>query len=73
MVDVVPSSISDRIIKCLEEDLTSYGIPETFPKYNSSNLLSNEMEKFLDELGIKHKMTIPLWLRLNREVEPQSK
>lgn len=72
-VDVVPSSISGRIIKCLEEDLTSYGIPETFPKYNRSNLLSHEMEKFLDELGIKHKRTIPLWLRANGEVERQSK
>ncbi|XP_015766810.1 PREDICTED: uncharacterized protein K02A2.6-like [Acropora digitifera] len=72
-VDVVPSSISGRIIKCLEEDLTSYGIPETLPKYNGSNLLSHEMEKFLDELGIKHKRTIPLWLKANGGVERQSK
>ena len=71
--DVVPSSISGGIIKCLEEDLTGYGIPETFPKYNRSNPLSHEMEKFLDELGIKHKRTIPLWLRANGEVERQSK
>ncbi|XP_029191699.2 uncharacterized protein K02A2.6-like [Acropora millepora] len=76
-VDVVPSSISGRIIKCLEEDLTGYGIPETLPKYNRSNLLSHEMEKFLDELGIKHKRTIPLWLRANhclrRYVRPMPK
>ena len=72
-VDVVPSSISGRIIKCLEEDFTGYEIPETFPKYNRSNLLSHEMEKFLDELGIKHKRTFPLWLRANGEVERQSK
>lgn len=60
-MDVVPSSISGRIIKYLEEDFTGYEIPETLPKYNllksnhiKSNLLSHEMGKFLDELGIKH-------------------
>ena len=31
------------------------------------------MEEFLDELGIKHKKTIPLWLRANGEVERQNK
>ena len=72
-VYVVPSSISGRIIKCLEEDLTGYGISETLPKYSRSNLLRHEMAKFLDELGIKHKRTIPLWLRANGEVERQSK
>ena len=40
---------------------------------NGSNLVSHEMEEFLDELGIKHKRTIPLWPRANGEVERQNK
>ena len=31
------------------------------------------MEEFLDELGIKHKKTIPLWPRANGKVERQKK
>jgi len=31
------------------------------------------MEEFVDELGIKHKKTIPLWPRANGEVERQNK
>ena len=31
--------------------------------------ISHEMEGFLDKLGIKHKRTIPLWLRANGEEE----
>ena len=37
-----------------------------------SGKLSHEMEEFLDELGIKHKRTIPLLLRANGEVERHS-
>ena len=40
---------------------------------NGPNLVSHEMEEFLDELGIKHKKTIPLWPRANGEVERQNK
>jgi len=32
-------------------------------------LVSHEMGEFLDELGIEHKKTIPLWPRANKEVD----
>ena len=60
------------IIKCLEKHFTRHGIPETLRTDNGSNLVSHEMEEFLDELGIKHKRTIPLLLRANGEVERHS-
>ena len=69
-VDVVRSSV---IIMCLENHFTRHGIPETLRTDNGSNLVSREMEEFLDELGIKHKKTIPLWPRANREVERHDK
>ena len=72
-VDVVRSTTSSVIIRCLENHFTGHGIPETLRTDNGSNLISCETEEFLDELGIKHKKTIPLWPRANGEVERQNK
>ena len=72
-VDVVRNTTSSVIIKCLENHFTRHGIPETLQTDNGSNLVSREMEEFLDEMGIKHKKTIPLWPRANGEVERQNK
>jgi len=72
-VDILRSTTSSVIIRCLENHFTRHGIPETLRTDNGSNLVSREMEEFLDELGIKHKKTIPLWPRANGEVERQNK
>ena len=72
-VDVVRSTTSSAIIRCLGNHFTRHGIPETLRTDNGPNLVSHEMEEFLDELGIKHKKTIPLWPRANGEVERQNK
>ena len=72
-VDVVRNTTSTAIIRCLENHFTRHGIPETLRTDNGPNLVSHEMEGFLDELGIKHRKTIPLWPRVNREVERQNK
>ena len=70
-MDVVQSTTTvDH--KCLEKHFTRHGIPETLWTDNGSNLVSHEMEEFLDELGMKHKRTIPLLLRANGEVERHS-
>ena len=50
-----------------------HGIPEALRTDKGSNLVSHEMEEFLDELGIKHKKIITLWPRANGEVERQNK
>ena len=61
-VHVVRSTTSSAIIRCLENHprQSRHGIPETLRTDNGSNLVSHEMEEFLDELGIKHEKTIPL-------------
>ena len=70
-VDFVGNTTSGSIIKCLEKHFTQHGIPETLRPDNGSNLVSHEMEEFLDEMGIKHKRTIPLWPRANGGVKGQ--
>ena len=72
-VDVVRNTTSGSIIKCLEKHFTRHGIPDTLRTDNESNLVSHEMEELLDDLGIKHKRTIPLWSRANGGVETQKK
>ena len=72
-VDILRSTTSSVIIRCLENHFSRHGIPETLRTDNGSNLVSREMEDFLDELGIKPKKTIPLWPRANGEVERQNK
>lgn len=68
-VDVVRNIISSIIIRCLENYFICYGILEILWIDNGLNLVSYEMEEFLDELGIKYKKIILLWLRVNGEVE----
>ena len=48
---------SSTIIKSLEKHFSCQGIPETLRADNGSNLVSQEMEEFLDEVEIKHKRT----------------
>ena len=68
-MDVVQNKTNGSIIKCLDKHFTRHGIPETLRTDSRPNLVSQEMEEFLDELGIKHKRTIPLWPRANGDVE----
>ena len=72
-VDVVHSTNSDRIIKCLDSHFARYGVPKTLRTDNGANLVSREMEKYLSEMEVKHKLTTPLWPRANGEVERQNR
>ena len=49
--DVVRNTTSGSIIRCLEKHFARHGISETLRTNNGSNLVSHEMEEFLDELG----------------------
>ena len=70
--DVIKSSSSEAIIKCVDRQFSRYGVPSTLRSDNGPNLVSAEMEEYLDEMGIKHRLTTPLWPRANGEVEWQN-
>ena len=72
-VDVIKSTSSEAIIKCLDRQFSRYGVPSTLRSDNGPNLVSAEMEEYLDEMGIKHRLTTPLWPRANGEVERQNR
>ena len=48
-VDVIRHTSSSSIIKCPEKHFTRHGTPETLRTDNGSNLVSHEMEEFLDK------------------------
>jgi hypothetical protein len=72
-VDIAHSTNSEKIIKCLDAQFARYGVPKTLRTDNRSNLVSKEMEGYLAEMGVSHKLTTPLWPRANGEVESQNR
>ena len=72
-VDIIRSTTSEVIIKCLDAQFARHGVPTTLRTDNGSNLVSAEMEEYLKEMGVEHKLTTPLWPRANGEVERQNR
>ena len=67
------STTSAVVIKCLDNHFARYGVPAGLRTDNGSNLVSEEMEKYLEEMGIVHHYNTPLWPRANGEVECQNR
>ena len=72
-VDIIKCTNSEVIIKCLDKQFSKYGVPSTLRTDNGTNLVSGEMEEYLNKMGIKHRLTTPLWPRANGEVERQNR
>ena len=72
-VDVICSTTSATIIKCLDSHFARYGVVVGLRTDNGSNLVSEEMEKYLEEMGIIHHHTTPMWPRANGEVERENR
>ena len=70
--DVLRSTTSAAVIKCLDNHFARHGMPAGLRTDNGSNLVSEEMEKYLEEMGIVHHYNTPLWPRANGEVERQN-
>ena len=72
-VDIIHSTTSEVIIKCLDKQFCRYGVPRTLRTDNGANLVSAEMDGYLTEMDIKRRLTTPLWPRANGEVERQNR
>ena len=72
-VDVIYSTTSEVIIKCLDKQFCRYGVSHTLRTDNAANLVSAEMDEYLTAMGIKRRLTTPLWQRANGEVERQNR
>ena len=67
------SITSAAIIKCLDSHFARYGVPVGLRTGNGPNFVSEEMEKYLEEMGVVHHRNTPLWPRANGEVERKNR
>ena len=72
-VDVIRTTSSKTIIHCLDAQFVRHGLPKGLRTDNDSNLVSKEVQEYLNEMGIEHRYTAPLWPRDNGEVERQNR
>ena len=72
-VDVIQTTSSKTIIHCLDAQFARHGLPKGLRTNNGSNLVSKEVEDYLNEMGIEHRYTTPLWPRANGKVERQNR
>lgn len=59
-VDLVRATTSKIIIQRLDSQLARYGITKSLRTDNGPNLVSNEIEDYLKEMGVEHQHTTPL-------------
>ena len=68
-VEILKSITSQTIINKLIKIFSYQGYPREIISDNGKQLVSEEMENFLSEYGIKHRRVIPYWARANGLVE----
>lgn len=71
--NVLCSITSASIIKCFDSHFTRYGVPVGLRTDTGFNFLSEEMEKYLERMGIVHRHNTPLWPRANGEVKRENR
>ena len=74
-VEVMRSTTSEKVIECLEKIFTTHGLPLSLRSDNGPQFRSEVFEQYmyLEDNGIEHRKTTPLWPQANGEVERQNK
>ena len=72
-VEVVRATTRKINIQRLIVPFARYGIPKRLHIVNSPNLVANEIEDYLKEMGVELRHTTSLWPRANGEVERQNR
>ncbi|CAK8685732.1 unnamed protein product [Clavelina lepadiformis] len=72
-VDVMKSTVSEKIIASLERMFTTHGLPLSITSDNGPQFVSGEFKSYLDEQSIHHRKVTPIWPQANGEVERQNR
>ena len=72
-VVVMKTTTSTKIIEAMRPMFARFGVPYSLKTDNRTQFVSAEFENFLQELGIEHRKSPPLWPQANGEVELQNK
>ena len=60
-IEIMRSTTSEKIIASLERIFMIHGLPLSITSDNGPQFVSNEFEKYLEDCGIEHRKTTPLW------------
>ncbi len=71
-VAVMHSTTADKVIDCLDDTFSRYGLPMTLKSDNGPQFVSQEFKSFCNENGITHCRTTARWAQANGEVERQN-
>ena len=69
LVEVLTSTTSKSVINHLRKWFSIFGYPEEIRSDNAPNMVSEEMEFFVKQNGIKHSYSLPFFPRQNGEIE----
>ena len=72
-VEIMRSTTSEKVIECLEKIFTTHGLPQSLRSDNGPLFRSEVFERYLEDNGLEHRKTTPLWPQANGEVERQNK
>ena len=72
-VVVIHSTTSEKIITTLNDILARFGFPHSLKSDNGRQFVSEEFERFSQEVNIEHRTSPPLWPQANAEVERQNR
>ena len=68
-IGVMRSTTSEKIIERLEEIFTTHGLPLSVTSDNRPQFRSDVFQRYLEDCGVEHRKTTPVWPQANGEVE----
>ena len=72
-IQVMKSTTTDKIIASLKRMFLTHGLPISVTTDNGPQFISDEFRKFMENEGIHHRHTTPLWPQANGEIERQNR
>ncbi|XP_046746420.1 uncharacterized protein K02A2.6-like [Diprion similis] len=72
-VEIMMSITASKLLERLKVIFARYGIPNTIISDNGRTFIEKEFKAYMEEHGIHHHYTTPLWPSANGEVERQNR
>ncbi|KAL9968146.1 hypothetical protein ACROYT_G026481 [Oculina patagonica] len=72
-MEFTKSTTSEKIVSMLSKIFVTHGLPLSLRTDNGPQFVSDYFEKYLEENGIEHRKTTPLWPQANGEIERQNR
>ena len=67
------SITAEKIVSLMSKMFVTYGLPCSLRTDNGPQFVSDYFKGFLEENGIEHRQTTPLWPQANGEIERQKR